>query len=298
MNPKIRDSHLRVLWIARINYSKNSGVKPHIHDDFYQLLFVIEGVGMTTINSQSFPLLAGNCYLFQQGVEHSFRFTEETTTLDIKFALEKELAAAIFASGKTGPFFVTSKNQLIHLFQLSRNHLRDHPDTLLHYRIDSGFKYFFLSMILDQSTPGGSDDWVSPDFLEQPSNHPGIQFLIEYLNKNLQGKINLEEIANEMGFHPHYLIELFRKHLGTTPIKYLQMLRLERSKEYLEFTDYPISEIAEMVGLTPPYFSRLFCERIGISPSQYREKTRILTDKDFVLEQNFTIESQPKILTL
>jgi AraC family transcriptional regulator of arabinose operon len=296
MDLQLRDTHLRVLWVAGINYSKNSGVNPHVHDDFYQLLFVMEGEGTITINQHSFPSLAGHCYLIPQGVEHSFRFTQETTTLDFKFILEKELADVILAGNQTGPFFVTNKSEFMHLFQLSCSHLQAHPSTLLPYQIDAGFKYSLLSMMQDKSTLKISAGWQSPGSLESSPDHPGIQQLMDYLKKNLQSKVNLEDIANHMGFHPHYLIELFRRHLGTTPIQYLQMLRLEKSKEYLQFTNHSISEIAEMIGLSAPYFSRLFCDRIGISPSQYREKTRTVIGRDIILEQDFTIETQPTVI--
>jgi hypothetical protein len=215
MDLQLRDTHLRVLWVAGINYSKNSGVNPHVHDDFYQLLFVMEGEGTITINQHSFPSLAGHCYLIPQGVEHSFRFTQETTTLDFKFILEKELADVILAGNQTGPFFVTNKSEFMHLFQLSCSHLQAHPSTLLPYQIDAGFKYSLLSMMQDKSTLKISAGWQSPGSLESSPDHPGIQQLMDYLKKNLQSKVNLEDIANHMGFHPHYLIELpqtFRDH--------------------------------------------------------------------------------------
>jgi AraC-like DNA-binding protein len=177
------------------------------------------------------------------------------------------------------------------LFQLSSANLKN-PNTLLPYRIDVGLKGALLGMLQDNIT----EYKLFKSQLKVPVQETNDGFpMVQYLKQNLQSKVSLEEMAHHFGFHPHYLIELFKKDLGTTPMQYLQSLRLEKAKEYLEFTSYSVSEIAELVGFTTPYFSRLCCERLGMSPTQIREQMRTVVGKDIVLEQDFVIGSQPSI---
>lgn len=122
--------------------------------------------------------------------------------------------------------------------------------------------------------------------------------IIDYLNENIHEQISLEDIAKHFNFHPHYIIELFKKRFDTTPMNFLQSLRLEKAKEYLEFSNYTISEISDYVGWSPPYFSRLFKSKEGVSPTNYREQTRTVVGKHILLEEEFftSLDKQPEIL--
>ncbi|MGM7721668.1 helix-turn-helix domain-containing protein [Metabacillus sp. Hm71] len=287
---KVRDSQLQVLWMARIDYLKNSGVKMHTHD-FYQLQLIIDGEGIIEINGQSYPVLANHCYIFEKNIPHEFHFSKETITIDAKFSLSKDLIQLIESSNLMGACKVNNIDEFKQLFQLSSANLKN-PNNLLPFQIDVGFKSALLGMLQDKITEYNSfKNQLKIPVRETDEGFP----MVQYLKQNLQSKVSLEEMAAHFGFHPHYLIELFKKNLGTTPMQYLQSLRLEKAKEYLEFTSYSVSEIAELVGFTTPYFSRLCCERLGMPPTQIREQMRTVVGKDIVLEQDFIIDSQPSI---
>ncbi|KKI90987.1 hypothetical protein WQ54_17445 [Bacillus sp. SA1-12] len=287
---KVRDSQLQVLWMARIDYLKNSGVKMHSHD-FYQLQLIIDGEGIIEINGQSYPVLANHCYFFEKNIPHEFHFSKETITIDVKFTLSEDLIELIKFSNLMGAIKVNDIDEFKQLFQLSSANLKN-PNPLLPYRIDVGLKGALLGMLQDNI----AEYKLFKSRLKVPVQETNKGFpMVQYLKQNLQSKVSLEEMAHHFGFHPHYLIEIFKKDLGTTPMQYLQSLRLEKAKEYLEFTSYSVSEIAELVGFTTPYFSRLCCERLGMSPTQIREQMRTVVGKDIVLEQDFVIGSQPSI---
>jgi AraC-like DNA-binding protein/quercetin dioxygenase-like cupin family protein len=282
----LRDNQLQVLWIARVDYAKNSGVKLHQHD-FYQLQLIIEGSGEVEIEGELYPVHTNHCYLFKKGVPHRFHYTEETVTIDFKFTLNDELVLLFeevdFKGGRSIPQLAPFKE----LFQLSNKNTKE-PNPFLPFQIDAGFKSTLVGLLQNQIPDG--------NHLETMVNETNDSFpMVQYLKQNLHEKVNLEEMASHFGFHPHYLIELFKKNLQTTPMQYLQSLRLEKAKEYLEFTSYSVAEIAELVGLTPPYFSRLCCERLGMPPSKIREKMRTVVGKDMILEEDFTLELQPSI---
>ena len=65
---------------------------------------------------------------------------------------------------------------------------------------------------------------------------------------------------------------LFKSVYGTTPVKFVNGLRVERAAELLADSDIPISEISGMVGYNDVYyFSRMFKKIIGVSPGAYRK---------------------------
>lgn len=283
---RLRDSQLEVLWIARVDYEENSGVKLHKHD-FYQLLLIIEGDGEIEIDGKLCPVLPNHIYLFKKGVAHRFQYRKETVTLDFKFKISEELVTLIDRTSFSGGHPILQLTPFKELFQLSNKNLKE-PNPLIPFQIDAGFKSTLLGVLQNQESLG------SINISEVSEYNEGFH-MVQYLKRNLQERINLEEMASHFGFHPHYLIELFKKNLNTTPIQYLQSLRLEKAKEYLEFSSYSVAEIAELVGLTPPYFSRLCCDRLGMPPSKIREQMRTVVGKDMILEEDFILETQPLI---
>lgn len=69
-----------------------------------------------------------------------------------------------------------------------------------------------------------------------------------------------------------YLSRLFKRKIGQTLIHYLQQLRVNHAKVYLEQPDLPIGIIGEQVGFAnQSYFFEVFKRWMNTTPSEYRE---------------------------
>ncbi|MCF6334295.1 MAG: helix-turn-helix domain-containing protein, partial [Spirochaetales bacterium] len=102
---------------------------------------------------------------------------------------------------------------------------------------------------------------------------------LAYIRENYQKPLQLSLVADEYGITGSYLSRLFKEHLGTNFIDYLNQLRLKKAITLLESKKYPIKEIAYIVGYQDPnYFSRIFRRHMGISPSDL-EKRGVNNDK-------------------
>jgi len=99
-----------------------------------------------------------------------------------------------------------------------------------------------------------------------------VESTIRYMNRHLQEKIDVDELAARVYLSHTGLIWKFRQELNTTPSKYLILLRLRYAKQLLLDHDYPISEIAERCGyVNPYYFTNAFHQYTGKSPSEFRK---------------------------
>lgn len=88
---------------------------------------------------------------------------------------------------------------------------------------------------------------------------------------------SIQQIAAHANVSQVYLRRMFHSVLNTSPVKYLNYLRLEKAKNMLLTSNYSITEIAAACGIPDPYyFSRLFKNEIGMTPSQFRKSS--LTD--------------------
>ena len=72
---------------------------------------------------------------------------------------------------------------------------------------------------------------------------------------------------------PRHFKRRFKTATGESPLSYLQRLRVEAAKRYLEKTRDSLSEITAKVGYEDlNSFRRLFIKHTGLSPRHYRDK--------------------------
>ncbi len=97
---------------------------------------------------------------------------------------------------------------------------------------------------------------------------------LAYIKVHYQEPLQLSAVAEENGVTGSYLSRLFKEHLGTTFIEYLNRFRINKAILLLEEKEKSIKEISYMVGYQDPnYFSRIFRKYLGVSPSEMEKET-------------------------
>ena len=99
---------------------------------------------------------------------------------------------------------------------------------------------------------------------------------ILFIRRHSSEKITLDEIAKYVGASKTYLCYLFQKKMGYSLWEFLNQVRIEKAKFYLEsMTNTQISEIAALCGFeNKSYFAKVFRRTEGVSPREYLEKIR------------------------
>ncbi len=112
---------------------------------------------------------------------------------------------------------------------------------------------------------------TSDDLLDE--SNPIIRHSIDYMNKNLNLKLTLQQISSEAGYSPTYFTTLFKRETGYSPLSYFSHLKILKATEYLDYTKHKIKEISFSLGYADPYyFTKDFTKRMGLSPRQYRNR--------------------------
>ncbi len=100
-----------------------------------------------------------------------------------------------------------------------------------------------------------------------------IKAVQSFLEKNLQRKCKLSELAHHHNMTERTLIRRFKNACDTTPGQYLQSLRIEHARKLLETSSMALESVISAVGYEDlSSFTRLFKKTTGLSPSQYRAK--------------------------
>ena len=85
-----------------------------------------------------------------------------------------------------------------------------------------------------------------------------------------KGQLNLSDLSYDLAISERQLHRKCKTLLGLTPNKYIRILRLHWSKEFIDQYAYDtISEISYAVGyFDTHYFSKLFFQQYGVSPKK------------------------------
>lgn len=107
-----------------------------------------------------------------------------------------------------------------------------------------------------------------------------IPIVLEYIEKNYNKKISIDQIAHNIGISSTYLSKKFKKETNHTFNDFLNKYRIQKSLHLMHDSDYRIYEIAEIVGYSEyKYFSQVFKSYMGHSPSEFMQ-TDIYIVKD------------------
>lgn len=94
----------------------------------------------------------------------------------------------------------------------------------------------------------------------------------KYIKENLHRPLSVTEIAKLLNINDRYLYNLFIKHKGISPKRYITKQKIEMAKKMLKSTDCTITEIAVSCGFENVLaFSKFFSKSEGISPGNFRK---------------------------
>ena len=103
-----------------------------------------------------------------------------------------------------------------------------------------------------------------------------VQTAVEYIRRNYENRISLEDLVNITNVSPQHLIRLFRSELNMTPIEYINHVKILHAIEFLRSSNLTVEEISYKLNFTSSsYFGRVFKRYNGNTPME--ERIRIKT---------------------
>ena len=104
---------------------------------------------------------------------------------------------------------------------------------------------------------------------------PYSSLSLQYIHQNYHTSLEIARLAQIEGYSLSYYSEWFKAQTGKSPKAYIQDLRLQRAKELLQWTDWPICQIAMQVGFEQASsLTRLFQRHEATTPYRYRADIR------------------------
>lgn len=261
-----------VLWSGK--YYQHWENELHSHS-YGQIIAVLKGSGAIRIGEEQFELTERSVFVIQPHVPHAVlrRHPEDRPQMmDIKFTISDSALAA-----EAAQLPVRLEDTMFSKFQYYFDRILKESQDQLPYHYERICMYFglmltsFLRKGIVQEHPEALNAPDEPAVTQMGG--VDLQKLSQYIQLNYASPISLEELAKVAIVSKSTLIQAFKLAYDTTPIKYINRIRLEKAKALLLNTDSSVSEISEMVGFQSlHYFSRYFKTHENLSPVEYRQR--------------------------
>lgn len=97
-----------------------------------------------------------------------------------------------------------------------------------------------------------------------------LRIAADYMEKNYREHITVETLAELSGYSASHFSRQFSRVYGTSPIQYLNSVRVLHAKNLLSTDQYSMAEIAQKCGFSNVYyFSRCFKQLTGTTPGKW-----------------------------
>ncbi|MBR7165342.1 MAG: AraC family transcriptional regulator [Clostridia bacterium] len=229
--------------------------------DIYIIECCTEGFGSVIINGREFPVGPGSCYVLLPGDTVIHTADTKCPRKGIWCSVDGlELGRLLAQAGITSsaPF---APPELFHelcawvkrMVGVWRSDSAGAPLTLT-----SCIYGFFGTLLRSRQSPATGEEWV--------------ERALGLMESRYHERLNVEEIAGEIGLERAYFSTLFKEKTGMSPHRYLTSLRVRKACGLLSDPDQSVSQVAELVGLDPRNFARIFKNETGKTPLAYRKE--------------------------
>lgn len=116
---------------------------------------------------------------------------------------------------------------------------------------------------------------VSYDIIDNKRGNRECHKAKQYIDQNYSLKITLDTLAKVSNLNKYYLSHRFTEIYGTSPIAYLNQVRINACKDLLKNTNFSIEEIAIATGFSSrSYLAQAFQKSCSMTCQKYRKEYR------------------------
>ncbi len=132
--------------------------------------------------------------------------------------------------------------------------------------------YVARYLVVFLKRPGGQSQF-SAYLASESSNRPDIRELQAWIIENPAATHNIEDLADRMAMSPRNFSRIFLQETGMTPGKFVERVRMDAARLYLEQEDLSIETVALKAGFVDAErMRRAFVRHLGVNPKNYRER--------------------------
>ncbi|KUP25166.1 helix-turn-helix domain-containing protein [Paenibacillus sp. DMB5] len=253
----------------------------HKHADFSELVIVLNGHATHIVNDEESFIKKGNVFVISGGTPHAYKAPYDFKICNIMYKAEMLKSAGPDLRTLNGyqalfvlePFYRSINGfksklnlpitSLEHVSSFIAAMIKEYEEKQQGYQTMLASRFMELVVYLSrhyENQEAGTDNSLMH-----------LASAISYIEDHYCEQITLEDIAAQSRISVRHLNRIFRAYYQTTPIAYIQRLRLELACTLLRGSRHSITEISYMCGFNDSnYLTRQFKKAYGMSPKAYR----------------------------
>lgn len=240
-------------------------IRLHFHRG-YEIVHVLHGKAELTVDGKSEMLHQGDSAMLLSNQIHKLDVINGSSVWICGFSTDFLPDFHKKVKNCVGDEFVFHCDPL--LLSYFEKHLfpyEDHEGKLLDkYRL-KGALYLLCSVYLATVALSGRDR----------SQSELMNTISDFIEKNYSSKLNLQDVATELGYEYSYFSRLFRKVFSVPFPEYLNSYRCGAAVEMIRSTDQNLSAIAKKSGFQSiRTFNSVFQKQMGMTPTEYMKQLK------------------------
>ena len=262
--------------IRKITASKTAHFRDTHFHNAVELVKINSGKITCRIKEQTISLSSGNVLLINSAVTHNLVYSEPVSMTYMQINIDKYLEYSSLPDDSFLYKFIRNnslKNYFIsningELFDIFNNIEKECNKKLPAYDV------YIKSHILALTAFMYRNELLSDiSLLCDKKNFSELIPSIEYIDKNYNIKLSLDEIAEKINADRFRFCRLFKAATGSTAFEYINFVRLHMAEMMLTTTKKSIAEIAFDCGFASiQYFNRTFKEYHGHTPKEHKNQ--------------------------
>lgn len=231
----------------------------------YQWIQTISGSGILKIRNKEFLVEESMGMLLFEREPHEYQAIEKNWYVNwISFHgyhIEKMLYKLGFK--KSGIFSISNASTIEILIKRAFQTIKNNVPL---YGMDGSVIVYSLLFELYRGVRPNGD-------LSQGENIKRLKPVLDFIKKNIEYSISLQELASLIGVTTQHFCVLFKEITGYRPVDYINYQRIILAKElFISHPHLKVNEVGKRVGfINNSYFSTIFKKYEGISPKLYKE---------------------------
>ena len=259
----------------KVEYRRRLLSVMHLHNE-YEFLRVDRGAFSCVTLDGELTLSEGDIIFINKYVPHStFEEMSHTLTTLIQFRLPSDGDSITryisrFTSISDTPACVFKKGTP------EFEEIRHSFDTILEeYALKkpfwSDYVYNHMLMLIASLRRQGV---ISDQIQKKREEINKIRPVLEYINENCGESLSTAQLSSMFNFNEQYFCRLFKSIVGTSPIDYINFVRVSKAEKLLK-TERSLLKIANDMGFSSlSYFNRVFKKYKHYSPGEYKKIIR------------------------
>lgn len=249
-------------------------VTPMHSHDFIELLYVIKGSILNTVDNSTIHMMSGDICIHNKQAKHSIVSLQEGSIIANIILLDSVLYTGTLSSFMQSNNVISDflNNRLLHnnFIYYTAGYSQKIQNILFKLFNEFYESNFCTSFSLEAYLLLLLNELIKLKTYSFYGVYSKISKIINYIQDNCCNK-NLEEIAKDLNYTANYLTRLVKKSTGKKCSDIMIEIRLNQAIKYLRESDLAVDEIADKVGYSSPsHFFNIFKSRIGMTPLQYK----------------------------